>query len=580
LGEPLVSVIVPVYNTLPYLDMCLASIRNQTYRNIQLIIVDDGSTDGSSEICDKHARDDARVLVIHEQNSGVSSARNTGLSVSTGSFIMFVDSDDWIDENTIEELIKLQKTSDYDIILFGFYKENVRLDQVTLIRNTNQSYKRKEELTLKIPSMIEDGSLHQLWNKFYKASILRNNNLFFTDWLNLAEDALFNYHAFLKADSLYITEKCFYHYMMRENSLAHRYHPMKYKMLIYVNDRLQELIKAGADYKNYKPSADLIRFKSLFSSISDLFHQDCTLTRKDKRVFLQKIVDNESSFPYILDNRLHRILLFILRTQSISLIYLAAFLIYKLRQAFRASFMANHPAWRKDMKTKFKKKLLSLASRTKAGKAAWTLLSKLKHGLHRKRRTRCVTEFFRRLKETNCRYVVLRWFDNLPVLRYADDMDILVHDDDIEIMDSLLHRWIWKESIPCDVYSVNGLPGYDYKGTACFPPPAAERMLQRAVVNQTGIRIPSKEDHFYSLAFHVLYHKGSISGLPVSRSVPPRYVNKRHDYTKILGEMAKELGLNIEINMLSLDRLLKAQGWGLTKPMLEKYDLEKELHLC
>lgn len=119
MNSPLVSVIVPVYNVAPYLEQCLDSIVNQTYRNLEIILVDDGSTDESGAICDRYAEQDGRIQVVHKENGGQSSARNVALDMMTGEWVLFVDSDDWIELNTLELLFE-QKDERADLVEFGW----------------------------------------------------------------------------------------------------------------------------------------------------------------------------------------------------------------------------------------------------------------------------------------------------------------------------------------------------------------------------------------------------------------------------------------------------------------------------
>ena len=119
MNVPLVSVIVPVYNVAPYLEQCLNSIVNQTYRHLEIILVDDGSTDESGAICDRYAEQDSRIQVVHKENGGQSSARNVALDMMTGEWVLFVDSDDWIELNALELLLD-QKDERADIVEFGF----------------------------------------------------------------------------------------------------------------------------------------------------------------------------------------------------------------------------------------------------------------------------------------------------------------------------------------------------------------------------------------------------------------------------------------------------------------------------
>lgn len=118
----LVSVIVPVYNVEKYLARCLDSIINQTYTNLEIILVDDGSKDSSGQICDEYAAKDQRIKVIHKQNGGLSSARNAGLDIASGSYIEFVDSDDWIDKDTVKENLELIINENSNVVFFNHYQ--------------------------------------------------------------------------------------------------------------------------------------------------------------------------------------------------------------------------------------------------------------------------------------------------------------------------------------------------------------------------------------------------------------------------------------------------------------------------
>ena len=120
-----VSIIVPVYNVEKYLDKCIESIVNQTYRNIEIILVDDGSPDKCPEICNEWAKKDDRIKVIHKENGGLSSARNAALEIAQGDYITFVDSDDWIENDMIQSMLTCAAKNDADIVCCGFYFDNV-----------------------------------------------------------------------------------------------------------------------------------------------------------------------------------------------------------------------------------------------------------------------------------------------------------------------------------------------------------------------------------------------------------------------------------------------------------------------
>ena len=141
---PLISVIVPIYNTELYLDKCITSILNQTYQNLEVILVNDGSTDASASICDKYSIKDARVKVIHKQNGGQSSARNMGLDICSGDYIGFIDSDDWISETMYEKMFSLVK-NDRMIIAIGS-QEIAEDGKITSTRNYEEANLSSEEM--------------------------------------------------------------------------------------------------------------------------------------------------------------------------------------------------------------------------------------------------------------------------------------------------------------------------------------------------------------------------------------------------------------------------------------------------
>ena len=130
--ENLISVIVPVYNVEKYLDKCINSLINQSYNNLEIILIDDGSTDNCGEICDKYALKDNRIKVIHKKNEGLSAARNLGISISKGDYIIFIDSDDWVDKEILLKLLNLIKKYNSDIAVCDYlltYDENEYIEK-------------------------------------------------------------------------------------------------------------------------------------------------------------------------------------------------------------------------------------------------------------------------------------------------------------------------------------------------------------------------------------------------------------------------------------------------------------------
>lgn len=167
-------------------------------------------------------------------------------------------------------------------------------------------------------------------------------------------------------------------------------------------------------------------------------------------------------------------------------------------------------------------------------------------------------DLFRKLDERGARYVVVRWFEGLPQ-RPDGDIDFLVADEALDDFETVLDRD--RVGVPCDVYSVSAVQGYRYGTISYYPPELAQRILERRVFREASVRVPCTEDHFFSLAYHCLYHKGPDCGLPTSTPGVRPVRAPNHDYRARLEALAAELGLAVDMNMEALDALLDEHGW-------------------
>lgn len=232
--DSLISIIVPVYNTENYLEKCLYSLVNQTYKNIEIIIIDDGSPDNSMNIIQKFVLADNRVKVISQKNQGLSGARNTGMNNANGDYIMFIDSDDWIEIDTCEKAINASEKYNADVVFWSYIKEfsnsqkdNYLFDKTEIIwseKNINQLSRRMVGLVgdeLANPQSIDN--LVTAWGKLYKKSVI--GDVRFTDTKIIGtEDALFNIEVFLGINSaVYIPDLLSHYRKDNESSLTHNY---------------------------------------------------------------------------------------------------------------------------------------------------------------------------------------------------------------------------------------------------------------------------------------------------------------------------------------------------------------------
>lgn len=227
-GTPLVSVVIPAYNVRPYIAQCLDSVRGQTYENLEIILVDDGSTDGTEHYCDEAAVLDKRITVLHQKNRGVVSARNAGIGSSHGKYLAFVDGDDWVESGMIAEMVGQIGPS--DMISVGVYQEQSPDRVIERIdRFAQGTYEGGQAMAGLYGKMIYDqetGCLQPMtswiYNKLYVCSKAKEIHEKISKDLVFAEDSVFLYLYMLECKSVVICGRCFYHYRYREGSAIHK----------------------------------------------------------------------------------------------------------------------------------------------------------------------------------------------------------------------------------------------------------------------------------------------------------------------------------------------------------------------
>lgn len=210
---PKVSIIIPVYNVDYCLKECLDSVITQTYKNIEIILIDDGSSDDSGKICDEYATKDKRIKVIHNSNHGVSYSGNVGINISTGKYILFIDSDDVVDKNYVLFLTEPIKYDDYDLILCNMYHVYKKKNRNKII---SVEINKKLVGNLKYDYFYLKDLMPYPVLKLYKISIIKKYNIFFKEGINLAEDQLFNYRYLRFVTKYKFVNKHLYYYIHRE----------------------------------------------------------------------------------------------------------------------------------------------------------------------------------------------------------------------------------------------------------------------------------------------------------------------------------------------------------------------------
>lgn len=205
----IISVIIPVYNVEPYLEKCLNSVCDQTYRNLDIILVNDGSTDRSGFICNQFAQRDNRIRVINQKNTGQSAARNQGLDIAIGAYIGFVDSDDWIEVGMYKALLSVLKEQEVDIVACGISIDPINSKKRQMEQSVQLNYNTDQALC----NILTEGNLRfEVWNKLYRKECIESLR-FKTNQIH--EEIYFTTHVFLQSCQIAFVEYPFYHYLQK-----------------------------------------------------------------------------------------------------------------------------------------------------------------------------------------------------------------------------------------------------------------------------------------------------------------------------------------------------------------------------
>ena len=297
----LISIIVPIYNVENYLDRCLKSIINQSYKNLEIILVEDASTDHSQEIAEKYRKIDERIkLLVHQKNAGLSAARNTGLANATGQYIGFVDSDDYIEEDMYQVLYELLEKNDADISICG----HKRITEKTVNTTENQ----KEDIKL----YDSEGAIREIlvgktmdnfaWDKLFKKELFK---LIKFPLGKYTEDIAIMYLLFHKANRIVETNKKKYNYVIRGDSIT----GIKSKQKMY--DFLEINLERYQFIDQHYPKLDIYNKYRLVNSIAIVHHQlgyldeqeayNSEMVRKSYQVMQKLISENEAEIVQYMD---------------------------------------------------------------------------------------------------------------------------------------------------------------------------------------------------------------------------------------------------------------------------------------
>lgn len=299
----LISIIIPVYNVSAYLRQCLDSVIHQSYANLEIILVNDGSTDASPSICEEYQVVDSRIKVIHQKNTGLSGARNTGIDAAHGDYILFVDSDDWIDVECCQLLVDNVKKTHADVVLFSYVKEFSNHSEAKFILDGDMIFNEQESIHIhrRIIGLYEEelanpenaDSIVTAWGKLYKAGIIKRNKIYFTDCKLIGtEDMLFNSYVFKHVKSISNLHHCLYHY--RKNNQSSLTSVYKSNLVVQwgeLYDRVERFIKKEElDVRFQKAFQNRISLGIIGLGINELYATTSLLNKYSR---LKKILSSK-----------------------------------------------------------------------------------------------------------------------------------------------------------------------------------------------------------------------------------------------------------------------------------------------
>lgn len=320
-----VSIIVPVYNAQEYLATCVDSLRKQLYPQIEIILVDDGSTDNSGLMCDAYEEEDARIHVYHKSNSGVSAARNFGIERATGEYILFVDADDSIDPDTVMENVEQAEINDAELVIFSF--RYYMMDDHNLISNlldhgfVGESDEFFQDYFIPI---IDHELLNPPWNKLIRRSLLEENCIRFNREFSICEDMAFSTEVLKASHKIVLNNHMYYNYCLKsQGSLVFRFHDNYFEALSYFYQQAQDYCEQFDHNENQKQ-----KLYSLFASLGMMYIKQICCKKEWSKSYqverIKKILMN-SEFRSALNHadltKKKRVIRFLIRKKRYGVIY-------------------------------------------------------------------------------------------------------------------------------------------------------------------------------------------------------------------------------------------------------------------
>lgn len=287
-----VSMILPIYNVEDYLEKCVESVRNQTYKNLQIILVDDGAKDSCPHICDRLAQEDSRIKVIHKENGGLSSARNAGYKAADGDYLMYIDSDDVIKPDIVEKCIVRARQENADMVIFGYEK----VDEIGHVLETctwGDKVLNHNEMIEYLYEGITQMSFGYAWNKLYKKSVLDESGVLADSEIIDREDLVYNMELLPYLRKVVYLDYAGYEYLQRNSSLLHNSNLARLKGIEYFVRRMKNIDTGNKEANKKVFNMNVLHYLSDCIIKNVLWNVE--LSTKEKKKMMLKII---TKVPY------------------------------------------------------------------------------------------------------------------------------------------------------------------------------------------------------------------------------------------------------------------------------------------
>ncbi|ANS74233.1 hypothetical protein AWM70_06245 [Paenibacillus yonginensis] len=300
--ERLVSVIVPVYNVEAFLRKCLDSICGQTYSNLEIIVVNDGTRDGSQAIINEYARKDTRIRPLVQANGGLSSARNTGMDAATGDYLAFVDSDDWVAPDLFEHMVRLAEDTQSDIVVCNYDKVYADYTERKYLNLGEETVNVRElglaEYMYRYLFTYEHG--HEVWNKLYRRSLIEEHAVRFEPNKEIfSEDLMFNLYVLCHAGRITSLNRSFYYYLQREGSIMKIPNPEMGARYVTLVERFKQYAARAGLASEVEPVLPVLLYDLMNACITQIYKSGGSRDKIGEALRLTSAARNSSFIPYM-----------------------------------------------------------------------------------------------------------------------------------------------------------------------------------------------------------------------------------------------------------------------------------------